>query len=98
MYADRWLVENCCITKTYLNGTRNSDGVTLPCLFDAASGKGSQPQRTLVEVFSLRTCQPLSCTGSNRLCLRRSRVERFNELMQALYRLAAVVNNINTSQ
>lgn len=51
MYADRCLVENCCITKTYLNGTRNSDRVTLPCLFDAASGEGSQPQRTLVEVF-----------------------------------------------
>lgn len=51
MYADRCLVENCCITKTYLNGTRNSDEVTLPCLFDAASGERSQPQRTLVEVF-----------------------------------------------
>lgn len=39
-------------TREYLNGTRNSDRVTLPCLFDAArSGEGFQPQRTLVEVF-----------------------------------------------
>lgn len=81
IYADGCLVENCCITKAYLNRTRNSDRVTLPCLFDAASGEGFQPQRTLVEVFSLCTCQPLSCTRSNRLCLRRSRVECPNKLI-----------------
>lgn len=40
IYADECLVENCCITKAYLNGTRNFDIVTLPYLFDAACGEG----------------------------------------------------------